>query len=186
MKRTGIAILAVVLFVLPPAIAQAQEDGGDGSKTIVLTDPDHPLNGAWQYMHAAGTVVCPSMTVAIPAGNPETVRIAVHDAGARLEITSKGGHMTMQRADAIEWESETPGEMQILRRKLSSDNAHLMARAVDGYATIYEGTQTPAAGMTIRYIMGWSHDSPDKMSGHITSDFQGCKVLRAFEASRGG
>ncbi len=186
MKRTAIAMFAIVLFALQPVIAQAQEGDGDGSKTIILTDPDHPLIGSWRYMHGAGTVVCPSMTVPMPASKPEVLQIAVHDGGARLEISAQAGSITMQRVEVAQWESETTDGTQILRRKIRSDNAALMARALDGDAIIYEGTQTPGAGLLIRYIMGWAPDSPDVLRGHITSDFQGCKILRAFQASRAG
>lgn len=185
MKRTEIAMFAVVLFVLQPVIAQAQEDGGDGSKTIILTDPDHPLNGAWRYVHAAGTVVCPYMTVPMPASKPEVLQITAHDGGARLEITAQDGHITMQRVTADEWESEVDGDRQVLRRKVR-DDANWIAWAAEGMATFYEGTQTPGAGLLVRYIMGWAPDSPDVLRGHITSEFQGCKIHRAFEANRAG
>lgn len=179
-----VLLLGLVLTV--PSAAHAQDDAGDGSKTIILTDPDHPLNGAWRYVHGAGTVVCPSMTVPIPASKPEVLQIAVHDGGARLEITAQAGNITMQRVDIAQWESETDGEMQILRKTLRSDNAALIARAADGWATIYEGTQTPGADLLIRYIMFWQHDQPDLLGGHITSTFSGCKVLRSFQMNRSG
>ena len=90
----------------------------------------------------------------------------------------------MQRVEIAQWKSESSGGMQVLRKTLRSDNAALMARALDGQATIYEGTQEPAADMTVRYIMGWAPDDPDTLRGHITSDFQGCTVTRAFMATR--
>lgn len=185
MKRTIIAISLACLAFLPHA-AHAQDAGGEGPKTIVLPDREHPLNGTWQVVHGAGTVVCPQMTMPIPAGNPDTVRLSVHDAGARLEMTAPDGRMTLRRVEAHgEWESGREGDALVLRRKMRSDNAALMARALEGEATIYEGTQTPIAGMAIHYILGWTHGERGVMRGHLTSAHQGCKILRSFSFQRG-
>jgi hypothetical protein len=179
------ALIALVRLGLSPGFAQVPDEQG-GSKDIVLTDPDHPLNGAWQVVHGAGTVVCPQMTMPIPAGSPESVRITVHDAGARLEATTPEGRLTLRRVGIAEWESESTAGAQVLRRTLRSDDAALMARAVEGDATIYEGTQTPTAGMTIHYILGWVHAQSDVLGGHLTSAHQGCKITRPFKFRRAG
>lgn len=185
MKRTAIALALGCLAFLPHA-THAQDAGGDGTKTIVLPDPDHPINGTWQVVHGAGTVVCPQMAMPIPAGNPDTVHISVHDGGARLEMAAPDGRMTLRRVGGQgRWESESQGDALVLRRKMRSDNAALVARALEGDATIYEGTQTPTAGMTIHYILGWTHGERGVMRGHLASAHQGCKILRSFSFQRG-
>lgn len=128
MERTAIALALGCLAFLPHATPA--QNGGDGSKTIVLPDPDHPINGTWQVVHGAGTVVCPQMAMPIPAGNPDTVHISVHEAGDRLEMTAPDGRMTLRRVAAGgRWESDQQGDALVLRRKMRSDNAALMARA---------------------------------------------------------
>lgn len=183
MTRTWITMFAVVLFISQPVISQAQDD--DGSKTIVLTDPDHPLNGAWQYTHAAGTVVCPSITVPMPPSAPEVLQITVHDGGARLEMTAQAGNITMHRVTADEWASEVDGDRQVLRKKLR-DDANWIAWALADDVTVYEGTLRPGADLLVRYIMGWEHAKPDLLRGHITSSFSGCKIVRGFQMNRSG
>lgn len=185
MKTLTIVICAITAFGLPACIAQAQ-DAGDGSKTIVLTDPDHPLNGTWQYANAAGAVVCPTMTVPLPAEAPVPVTIVVSDGGARIRMHAPAGNIDFQRVEVAQWSSETNGERQVLRRTVRSDNAALMARAMAGDATLFEGTLVPTAGMTVRYILGWLHGDPDVLRGHYVATFQpDCIVKRAFQATRG-
>lgn len=186
MKRTAIAI-ALACLALPPHAAYTQDPDGEGPKTIVFPDRDHPLNGTWQVVHGAGTVMCPQMAMPIPAGNPDTARIRVHDGGNRLEVTAPDGRITLRRVAAGgRWESDQQGDALVLRRKMRSDNAALMARALEGGATIYEGTQTPTTGMAIHYILGWTHGERGVMRGHLTSAHQGCKILRSFSFRRAG
>src|SRR3546814_8915134 len=100
MKRFTPTALAI-LIALGAGSAFAQE--GDGpSRTITLPDPDHPLNGTWQVMHGAGTITCPQMTMPIPAGNQETVRMAVHDGGARMEVAAPAGAITLRQVGRAE------------------------------------------------------------------------------------
>src|SRR3546814_13769203 len=110
------------------------------------------------------------MAMPIPAGKQETVRMAVHDGGARLEVAAPEGARTLRQVGRAEWESESDGGMQILRRTMRTDNAALIAWATEGAATIYEGTQaTGVDGMAIHYILGWEHDDTDVLRGHLTS-----------------
>lgn len=184
MKLAATVMLTLMLGV-PSAAIHAQEGSDDGSKTIVLTDPDHPLNGAWRYTHAAGTVVCPTMTMPIPPSKPEVLRITVHDAGARLEMTAQAGAMTLHRVTADEWASEVDGDRQVLRRKLR-DDANWIAWALGDGVTVYEGSQRPGADLLIRYIMSWEHDKPGLLRGYITSTYSGCKIHRSFQMNRTG
>jgi hypothetical protein len=172
-------------LALHPHVLEAREGATGGPKTIDLPDPNHPLNGSWQVTHNPGTVVCPQMTMPIPAIDPETVHLAVHAGGGRLQMAAPRGRMSLRRVDATTWDSRQDGDGQILRKTMRSDNAGLMARILEGHTTIYEGTHTPTAGMTIHYILGWARGKPDEILGHLASTHQGCQILRSFHFRRG-
>lgn len=178
-------LLVSACLVFQPNVVEATDGSTGGLKTIDLPDPRHPLNGSWQVTHNPGTVVCPQMTMPIPAIDPETVRLAVHGGGTRLEMAAPRGRMSLRRVDAATWESRQDGDGQVLRRRMRSDNAGLMARILEGHTTIYEGTLTPTAGMAIHYILGWARGKPDEILGHLASTHQGCQILRSFHFRRG-
>lgn len=186
MKQIAILVFAIVTTGLPLATSQAQGEAG-GPKTILLADPDHPLAGTWQYANAAGTATCPGLTIPLPADGPVPVTITASDGGARLAINAPAGTINLRRVEVAQWDSEATGDMQVLRKTIRTDNAALMARAMAGDVTLYEGTLHPTTGMTVRYIMGWDHGDADILRGHIVSTFQpGCTAKRAFMATRGG
>lgn len=182
----GPALLALAMLAGAPAAALAQDATADGSSAIVMPDPDR-LGGAWQYTHSAAPVVCGYMTVPMPASGPTLVQVVAGDGGSRLEIRSPAGTIPLQRVGVAQWTGESTEGQQVLRKTMRSDNAALMARALDGHATLYEGTLRPGARLVVRYILGWSRQSPDVMRGHFTSDMgQGCRITRAFELRRDG
>lgn len=183
MKWTAVVLFAAVLPIHPLG-AWAQEDGDEQFKTIVLDDP-HELSGTWRVMHEEGTMACPQMTMPIPAGDPETVRITALDGGTRLEMQAPEGRMTLRRATADYWEIEENGESKILRKKGPDSDGSWIAWATEGTDwMVYEGTLTPTAGVTIHYVMGWTPGNPDRMPGHLTSTVEGCRVTRGFDMQR--
>jgi hypothetical protein len=178
-------LFVAACLVLPLDVVEAGNAGDGSLKTIDLPDPGHPLNGSWQVTHNPGTVVCPQMTMPIPAIDPETVSLAVHAGGTRVEMAAPRGRMSLRRVDATTWDSRQDGDGQVLRKRMRSDNAGLMARILEGHTTIYEGSLTPTAGMTIHYILGWARGKPDEIRGHLASTHQGCQILRSFHFRRG-
>jgi hypothetical protein len=183
-RPSGLLALALLASASAAVLAQAATPGG--SATVVMPDPDR-LGGAWVYSHAAAPVLCGYMTVPMPASEPTLVQVVVDDGGSRLQIRSPAGNIPLQRVGVAQWTGESTEGQQVLRKTMRSDNAALMARALEGHATIYEGTLRPGASLVVRYILGWSRQSPDVMRGHFTSDMgQGCRITRAFELRRDG
>jgi hypothetical protein len=171
-------LLFAAALVLLPAGAHAQGEEGEPG-TLVLPDLDHPLNGTWRVVHSPGTMVCPGISMAMPGGNPETVTIAVHDGGHRLEMSAPTGRMTMRSVPVDPWVSEVDGDMQILRREVR-DEANWFAWAVEGSSTVYEGFQNPTPGITIHFIMGFNPEDPRQIPGHLSSTAEGCRITRGF------